>query len=78
MALSIDGEPPPGEEVEAYLELVRSLVRERVPVKGVHLYGLARSSHQPEAPRLSALPRPWMESFAQRIREVGLEVRLSL
>jgi wyosine [tRNA(Phe)-imidazoG37] synthetase (radical SAM superfamily) len=78
IALAIDGEPPPEEEIEAYLDLVRGLVRDAVPVKGVLLYGLARPSHQPEASRLAALPRPWMESFARRIREAGLEVRLSL
>lgn len=78
MALAIDGEPPSDPEIEAYLELVRGLVRDRVPVKGVLLYGLARPSYQPEAPRLSALPGPWMESLAERIRETGLEVRLSV
>jgi wyosine [tRNA(Phe)-imidazoG37] synthetase (radical SAM superfamily) len=78
MALAIDGAPPPSEEIEAYLELVRSLVRERVQVQGVLLYGLARPSYQPEAPRISALPQAWMDSFAERIRAAGLEVRLSL
>jgi wyosine [tRNA(Phe)-imidazoG37] synthetase (radical SAM superfamily) len=78
LALALDGKPPSKEEVEAYLELIRSLVRERVPVKGVLLYGLARPSHQPEAPRLSALPLEWMEGFADQIRKAGLEVRISL
>jgi wyosine [tRNA(Phe)-imidazoG37] synthetase (radical SAM superfamily) len=77
MACAFDGEPPSDEEVAAYLDLARGLVRDGVPVKGVLLYGLARVSHQPEAPRLSALPTSWMESFASRIRETGLEVRLS-
>lgn len=77
IALAVDGKPPSDAEVEAYLALVRSLVEERVPVKGVLLYGLARPSHQPEAPRLSALPVEWLEEFARRIREAGLEVRVS-
>ena len=42
------------------------------------LYGLARTSTQPEAPELSPLPGPWMDAFAARIRTTGLEVRLSL
>jgi len=78
LALALDGKGPTEEEVEAYLELVRGLVRDRVPVAGVLLYGLARPSHQPEAPRLSALPRAWMDAFAERIRAAGLAVRVSL
>jgi len=77
LALALDGEPPSEEEVEAYLELVRALVRDAVPVRGVLLYGLARPSHQPEAPRLGALPLPWLEGFAQKIRAAGLDVRVS-
>jgi wyosine [tRNA(Phe)-imidazoG37] synthetase (radical SAM superfamily) len=78
LALALDGKPPPEEEVNAYLELIRSLVRDRVPVKGVLLYGLARPSHQPEAPRLSALSLEWMEGFANEVRKAGLEVLVSL
>jgi wyosine [tRNA(Phe)-imidazoG37] synthetase (radical SAM superfamily) len=77
LMLAIDGQPPSEVEISAYLDLVRALVREAVPVKGVLLYGLARPSLQPEAPRLSALPREWMEAFAERIRQAGLAVRLS-
>jgi len=77
IALALDGAPPSETEVEAYLALVRSLVAARVPVEGVLLYGLARPSHQPEAPRLSALPPAWLEEFARRIRAAGLEVRVS-
>lgn len=77
IALAFDGKAPSEAEVEAYLALVRSLVEGRVPVRGVLLYGLARASYQPEAPRLSALPVTWLEDFARRIREAGLEVRVS-
>lgn len=77
MMLALDGRPPSEEEIEAYLELVRDLVRNDVPVQGVLLYGLARPSHQPEAPRLSALPRAWMDAMAERIRAAGLPVRVS-
>lgn len=78
LALAFDGEPPAEHEVEAYLDLVREIVRDRVPVRGVLLYGLARPSHQPEAARLSALPREWLEKLARRIEEAGLPVRLSV
>ena len=76
LMLAIDGQAPSEAEVEAYLALVRDLVRGEVPVKGVLLYGLARPSYQPEAPRLSALPREWMEQLAERIRAAGLPVRV--
>lgn len=78
LALARNGAPPSDTEVEAYVEFVRGLVAERVPVKGVLLYGLARPSYQPEAKELSALPRAWMEAFAARIEAAGLPVRLSL
>jgi wyosine [tRNA(Phe)-imidazoG37] synthetase (radical SAM superfamily) len=78
MALARDGEPPAESEVAAYVDLVRGLVRERVPVQGVLLYGLARKSFQPEANELSALPRDWMEAFARRIEDAGIAVRLSV
>ena len=77
LMLAIDGQAPSEAEVEAYLALVRDLVASEVPVEGVLLYGLARTSHQPEAPRLSALPREWMEAMAERIRAAGLPVRVS-
>lgn len=74
---ALDGEPPSEVEQEAYLELVRWTCAEGLPLEGVLLYGIARPSHQPEAPRLSRLPVEWLEAFAARIREAGLEVRVS-
>jgi wyosine [tRNA(Phe)-imidazoG37] synthetase (radical SAM superfamily) len=78
MALARKGEAPTALEREAYLELIRGLVAERVPLKGVLLYGYARPSQQAEAPELSALPAEWMERFAFEIRAAGLPVELSL
>ncbi len=78
MMLARHGEPPSRAEQDAYLEFLRALVQDQVPVKGVLLYGLARKSYQPEAAELSALPCEWMERFASRIEALGLEVRLSL
>ena len=48
-----------------------------VPIVGVHLYTIARASHQPEASSLQALPEPWLSNFAQRIRQQGVDVRVS-
>lgn len=78
MALSRRGAAPSAHERAAYLELVRGLVAERVPLRGVLLYGYARPSHQPEAGELAALPEGWMQAFAADIRAAGLPVELSL
>jgi wyosine [tRNA(Phe)-imidazoG37] synthetase (radical SAM superfamily) len=67
----IDGEPPDAAEFDAYLEFIASIGKE---IKGVHLYGLARPSCQPEAKRLSALDAESLSSFARRIAARGIRV----
>ena len=71
---AIDGQAPGEQENCAYLELVESVGQK---IRGVHLYGLARPSMQPDAPRLSALPHDTLQSFAQRIFALGVEVVVS-
>jgi len=68
-----DGAPPAEEELQAYLDLLARARDEGLPMLGVLLYGLARESHQPEAPTLERLPLEWLESLAERIRALGLE-----
>jgi len=75
--LAIDGEPPSDVEQQAYLDFIASRIGDELALRGVLLYGLARKSFQPEAPRLSRLPLAWLENYAQRIRSLGLEVRVS-
>ena len=75
--LAIDGEPPSAEEQKAYLEFIGSRLGAGLPIRGVLLYGLARKSFQPEAPRLASLPIAWMEDYADRIRALGLEVKVT-
>lgn len=74
---AIDGAPPDAAEQQAYLEFLRERIAEKLPLKGVLLYGLARQSFQPEAQRLSALPAEWLEACAQRIRALGLPVKVT-
>jgi wyosine [tRNA(Phe)-imidazoG37] synthetase (radical SAM superfamily) len=74
---AMDGAAPSEEEQQAYLALVRRIRSDGIPVKGVLLYGLARPSMQPQAPRLSALPSAWLDDYADRIRDAGLEVKVS-
>jgi len=74
---AIDGEPPDETEQRAYLDFLRERVAEGLPLRGVLLYGLARQSFQPEASRLGTLPFAWLDAFAERIRVLGLEVKVT-
>ena len=65
------------EATEAYLALLAQALERGVELEGVLLYGLARPSHQPEAGELRALPLERLESLAERIRALGLEVTVS-
>lgn len=71
---AMDGEPPSEADTEAYLALLNEV---KSQLQGVHLYGLARPSYQPEAPRLSRLPHEKLEVMADRIRALGLTVHVS-
>lgn len=72
--LAYDGQPPSEDEQRAYLDFVARQVRDGVPIDGVLLYGLERTSYQPEAERLEKLPPEWLQTFARRIEAQGLAV----
>jgi wyosine [tRNA(Phe)-imidazoG37] synthetase (radical SAM superfamily) len=74
---AFDGRPPAEAEREAYLNFIGRLRAEDVPLCGVLLYGLARPSMEPEAARLSAVPKEWMLNFAAAIETLGVPVKLS-
>jgi wyosine [tRNA(Phe)-imidazoG37] synthetase (radical SAM superfamily) len=71
---ALDGQPPSPADIDAYIDALREVSS---VIKGVHLYGLARPSYQPEAARLSRLPEAWLEQVAVQIRTLGLEVFVS-
>lgn len=73
-----DGSEPSEDEVNAYLAFIQRLKVEAVPVKGVLLYGLARPSLQEEAKHLAALSGEWMQSMADKIAAIGVDVKLAL
>lgn len=75
---AIDGHPPPEHEVDAYVQTLENMVSEGVPLRGVLLYGLARPSHQPEAPRLERLDEAWLTALARRLEAVGLTTQVSV
>jgi wyosine [tRNA(Phe)-imidazoG37] synthetase (radical SAM superfamily) len=72
------GAPPSEDEERAYLECLAGIVRDEIPIAGVHLYTLARPSHQPEASELSPVDPDWLEGRAERIRALGIEVKVSV
>ncbi|WP_074905764.1 radical SAM protein [Nitrosomonas communis] len=74
--LEIDGKPPAEREINAYLEFLYKVKQEGISLQGILLYGLARPSLQPEAPRLSKVSVAWIESFAARIKTLGLAVKV--
>lgn len=73
--LAWDGEAPGAKDEAAYLDFVRQNAHQ---IQGVHLYGLARPSSQPEAPHLQALNAQTMNDWADRIRATGVTVQVSL
>lgn len=74
----VDGMDPSSAELDAYVDLIRELQTRDIPFKGILLYGLARQSFQPESSRLTPVGNVWFESFAQRLRELGVAVKLSI
>lgn len=75
---AVDGAVPGEEDVAAYLGLLARAIGVGAKLEGVLLYGIARASTQPEAPRLSQAPEAWMRALAARIEALGLPVKLSL
>ncbi|CAK0766239.1 conserved hypothetical protein [Gammaproteobacteria bacterium] len=74
---AFDGQPPTEAEQQAYLYLLAEVQHWENPVKGVLLYGLARPSRQPEAPRLSRLSSSWLEIMGRKVNQIGLSVSIS-
>jgi len=74
---ALDGMPPGEQDEEDYLKFIEALLRDGHRPQGVLLYGLARSSQQSEAPRLSVLPEESLQAFAGRIEKLGLPTRVS-
>ncbi len=74
---ALDGHAPDKQDEDDYLEFLSALLQQGIRPQGVLLYGIARPSMQAEAPRLSALSGEQMESFAGRIRLLGVAVKVA-
>lgn len=72
---ALDGQGPHDAEIGAYLRLLKLAGTERL--QGVLIYGLARPSHQPEAARLSNLDPDRLGELAEKVRALGLTVRVN-
>lgn len=72
---ALDGLAPSAASRQAYCDFLRPLGRQ---IAGVHLYGLARPSMQPQAARLTRLPPEALHAFADQIeKETGIRVSIS-
>lgn len=72
---ALDGQAPTASAEDAYCALLKPLAEQ---LSGIHLYGLARPSMQPAAPRLSRLSPADLMAFADRIQEkTGIRVMVS-
>ena len=72
---ALDGAAPSAGSRAAYCRLLAPL---SARIAGVHLYGLARPSLQPAAPRLGRLGQDELTEFAQQIeKETGIRVIVS-
>lgn len=74
-AFARHGEGPQALAWQAYLDLLKDVVP---LLRGVHLYGLARPSLQPQGIHLSALSADRMATLADDIGRLGLTVQVSL
>jgi len=71
---TIDNKEPNNKEIDAYIKLIDSAKKS---IKGVHLYGIARPSMQPEANRLGRVNINVLENIADQLHNNGIESTVS-
>lgn len=77
MVLDRGGPSLDGAELDAYVALLRGVVADGAPLRGVLLYGLARPPLQPEGATLQPLPAALLARIADAVhRGTGLPVSL--
>ncbi len=67
---TIDNKEPNNKEIDAYIKLIDSAKKS---IKGVHLYGIARPSMQPEAYRLGRVNINVLKNIADQLHNNGIE-----
>ena len=71
---TIDNKEPNDKEIDAYIKLIDSAKKS---IKGVHLYGIARPSMQPEAYRLGRVNINVLENIADQLHNNVIESTVS-
>ena len=71
---TIDGKNPSEKDIEAYVQLMSEI---KSDIEGVHIYGLARPSLQPQAKRLGRISEEVLESIAKKLRYLQIETTVS-
>ena len=73
---TVDGAPPSDSELDSWLALLAEARRRGVALVDVMLYGLARPSRQPAAPRLGRVDEAWLRALGARVEALGLTCRV--
>ncbi len=71
---SIDGKGPSKKDINAYIELINEV---KSNIQGVHLYGLARPSLQPQAKNLARINEEVLQDIAKELRSLDIATTVS-
>ena len=71
---SIDGKGPSEKDINAYVELINEV---KSNIEGVHLYGLARPSLQPQAKNLGRIDEEVLQNIAKKLRSFDIKTTVS-
>lgn len=75
---NLDGEAPEDVEIDIWLAMLARAQKDKLPLCGVLLYGLARPSLQSEAVRLTSVSEDWVRELAKRVEKLGWPVQVSI
>ena len=71
---SINGNGPSEKDINAYIELINEV---KSNIQGVHLYGLARPSLQPQAKNLGRIDEEVLQDSAKELRSLNITTTVS-
>ena len=71
---TIDGKGPSKKDIDAYVELINEV---KSIIQGVHLYGLARPSLQPQAKNLGRIDEEVLQDIAKELRSLNITTTVS-
>ena len=71
---SIDGKGPSKKDINAYVTLINEV---KSNIQGVHLYGLARPSLQPQAKNLARIDEEVLQDIAKELRSLDISTTVS-